>query len=57
VQNGWVGRIIPFELVQKSLLSYEMNLLKSKEDKLAEIANSFVDLLDSLTEEDKEGAM
>ncbi|MCH3976006.1 MAG: type I restriction-modification system subunit M [Bacilli bacterium] len=55
VQNGWVGRIIPFELVQKSLLSYEMNLLKSKEDKLAEIANSFVDLLDSLTEEDKEG--
>lgn len=55
VQNGWVGRIIPFELVQKSLLSYEVNLLKSKEDKLAEIANSFVDLLDSLTEEDKEG--
>ena len=55
VQDGWVGRIIPFELVQKSLLSNEMNLLKSKEDKLAEIANSFVDLLESLTEEDKEG--
>lgn len=55
VQEGWVGRIIPFELVQKTLLSNEMNLLKSKEDKLVMIANSFVDLLESLTEEDKEG--
>ena len=55
VQNGSVGRIIPFELVQKSLLSNEMNLLKSKENRLSEITNFFVEILDSLTEEEKEG--
>ena len=32
VQEGWVGRIIPFDLVQKELLSVELATLKTYEN-------------------------
>ena len=54
VQEGWVGRIIPFELAQKELLYSEMSTLKAHEDRLAEIASSYEEALDGLSEEDKE---
>jgi len=54
VQEGWLGRIMPFELVQKTYLQDELDKLKAMEDRLAEIAAEFETLLDSLTEEEKE---
>ncbi|MBI9008993.1 MAG: type I restriction-modification system subunit M [Tenericutes bacterium] len=54
VHDGYVGRIIPFDIVQVSLLKDEISLLKSKEKRLAEIIGSYQDILDSLSEEDKE---
>ena len=54
VQEGWIGRIIPFELVQKKLLGSELAALKAHEDRLAEITASYEEALDGLSEEDKD---
>lgn len=53
VQEGYVGRIIPFELIEKSILKSEYDLLKEKEQRLDEITSQFEELLDSLSEEEK----
>ncbi len=53
VQEGFVGRIIPFELIEKTILKNEYDLLKKKEQRLSEIASQFDELLDSLSEEEK----
>lgn len=55
VQEGWTGRIIPFELIQNTLLSHEKQDLQAKEIRLTEITSEYEDLFDSLTEEEKEG--
>jgi len=54
VQEGWKGHIIPFDLLQKSLLKKEYNLLNNKENRLQEILPEVEAILDSLSEEDKE---
>lgn len=55
VQEGWMGKVIPFELVQETLLDEELQELKQKENRLAEITAEIEELFDSLSEEDKEG--
>lgn len=55
VQEGWVGRIIPFDLIQDTLLADDRSALKAKENRLSEIASEYEELFDSLTEEEKEG--
>lgn len=54
VQEGWKGHILPFELVQQVCLSDQVNALKEKQDQLAEIPSSYEELLDGLSEDDKE---
>lgn len=54
VQDGWVGRIMPFLLVQQTYLKEELNSLKAKENRVLEIAAEYEELLDKLSEEDKE---
>lgn len=54
VQEGWIGRIMPFELVQQTYLQTELDELKTMENRLADITAEFEALLDSLTEEEKE---
>ena len=54
IQEGYKGRILPFELVQKALLSDELNKIKIKEERINEIVASYEELIESLTEEDKE---
>lgn len=54
VQEGWKGHILPFELVQQVCLSGQVNALKEKQDQLAEIPSSYEELLDGLSEDDKE---
>lgn len=38
VQSGWVGHVIPFELVQTTVLKADYDALKAKEARLDEIA-------------------
>lgn len=54
VQEGWVGYVLPFELVQQRLLSEELEALKAKEHQLAEASAEIESLMESLSEEDKE---
>lgn len=54
VQEGWIGHIIPFELVQTTLLSEDYNALKAKETRLAEIPSEYEEILDSMTEDEKQ---
>lgn len=54
VQDGWTGHVIPFELVQKEILTAQYNALKEKENRLAEIPSMYEEIIDSLTEEEKE---
>jgi type I restriction enzyme M protein len=54
VQEGWKGRIMPFDLVQQTLLKEELDSLKQKEDRLTQIEADYTDLFESLSEEEKE---
>ena len=54
VQEGWKGRIIPFDLVQNTLLLDEKQEIQKKENRLAEITSKYEELFDMLTEEEKE---
>jgi len=54
VQEGWLGRIIPFDLVQETLLQEEASALKEKEERLTQVTAEQQEILDSLTEEEKE---
>lgn len=54
VQDGWVGHILPFDLVQKSLLAGDLAALTKLEDRLSEITGEYEILLGELSEEDKE---
>lgn len=54
VQEGWIGHIIPFDLIQTTMLSEDKDALKAKETRLSEISSEYEELLDSLTEEEKE---
>lgn len=53
VQEGWKGRILPFELVQMTHHKKELDALRDKETRLSEIIASLEELLESLSEEDK----
>lgn len=53
VQEGFVGHIIPFELVQSTILYDEYEQLKEKENRINEIASLYEELLDSMSEEEK----
>ena len=54
VQEGWKGRIIPFDLVQNTLLLDEKQEIQKKENRLSEITSKYEELFDMLTEEEKE---
>lgn len=54
VQDGWVGHIIPFELIQKFKLSNELYELNKNNDRISEITSEYEELFDSINEEDKD---
>ena len=56
VQEGWKGRVIPFALVQDTLLASEKQAIKAKENRLSEITAEYEEILSDLSEEEKEGA-
>lgn len=54
VQDGWVGHIFPFALIQETLLAEESAALKTAEAQLSEIPAKQEEIFESLTEEEKE---
>ena len=55
VQEGWVGRILPFDLVQENLLKNELETLGDDESRLAEIEGELEELLEAFSEDEKGG--
>lgn len=53
IQDGWVGHVIPFELVQTTLLREDYEALKEKEARLDEIASELSEIIDSIDEGDR----
>lgn len=54
VQEGWKGRILPFELVQNLFLEDEVKAINNMEDEMLEISSDFSKIIDSLDQEEKD---
>lgn len=54
VQEGWVGRIIPFEIAQEVKLTDQLNSLKTKEERLIKIEAKYQEVIEKLQEEEKD---
>ena len=54
VQDGYIGHVIPFELIQSTILKEEATALANKNNELAEITNSYAEILENISEDDKE---
>lgn len=53
VADGFKGVIIPFELIQRTLLLEKTNEINDLENKLAAISSNYEEILESIDEEDK----
>lgn len=51
VQDGWIGHILPFELVQSHILTADVAKINSMEERLSVISSSCSELIDSLDAE------
>lgn len=56
VQDGWKGHVLPFELVQNTLLQEDLKAIQAKEDRLQEIPSEYTSLIDEMSEDDREAA-
>ena len=54
VQDGWIGHVIPFEVVQASILKEQADKVKAEESKVSELDAEYSELTESFTDEDKE---
>lgn len=55
VQDGLVGHVIPFDLVQKEMLNSQSEELTKLENRLNDISSTYEEILESLSEDEKEG--
>ena len=53
-QKGWKGHILPFDLVQRNILTDDYNHLLQTQEHLNHIEQQTVDLMDGLDEDDRE---
>lgn len=55
VQDGWIGRILPFELVQSTYLKSEWQALHDKEERLDMIGLDMEETLGELADDERDG--
>ncbi len=53
VQDGWVGRVLPFELVQRSLFADGLERIEAMEARTIQIGQEIGEILENLDDEDK----
>jgi len=54
IEKGWLGRILPFELVQQVHLKKEYDCLQQLENELAGAEASFADLIQDMPDEERD---
>jgi type I restriction enzyme M protein len=57
VQDGWVGHILPFELVQRILLQDDLAVLGAKEEELSSLSAVYDEILESLSEDERDSSI
>lgn len=57
VQEGWKGHILPFDLVQREILTDDLDELTALEERLEEISSLYMDIIESMEEEEKESSI
>lgn len=57
VQEGWLGHILPFDLVQDALLADKKASVTAFEARIAEIQSEYETLIDSLDEDSKQNLL
>ncbi|MDD3052745.1 MAG: N-6 DNA methylase, partial [Candidatus Cloacimonetes bacterium] len=57
IQDGWKGHILPFDLVQRELLTEDLEELQAIERRLTEITSLYVEIIDSLDAEERESSV
>lgn len=53
VQDGWMGKIIPFDIVKSTLLLDQLKVLNQKESDLLSLTGEVEEILDSIGEEER----
>lgn len=56
VQDGWQGRILPFELVQATYLAPQLTAIAQKQERLSIIAAMYEEVLDDIPEDERESS-
>ncbi|MGN0748472.1 MAG: type I restriction-modification system subunit M [Christensenellales bacterium] len=54
VQDGYIGHVIPFELIQSTILKEDATTLANKNNELADITNAYTEILENISEDDKD---
>ena len=54
IQDGWEGRVIPFDLVEKTLLSEQSNVLRNLEERLLACTSEIEQSAEELSEDERE---
>lgn len=57
VQDGWVGRIIPFALAQRIYFPEDLASLEKDKEQLADMDGRYTDLMDQLPEDEAESLL
>lgn len=57
VQNGWKGHILPFDLVQKEILTVDLEELQVIKNRLTKITSLYEEIIDSLDIEERESSV
>jgi type I restriction enzyme M protein len=52
VQEGWIGRVMPFLLVQENYFKHELNSLQEKENRIIQIASEIEEIVETISHDD-----
>lgn len=53
VQDGWIGRVLPFKLVQEEFLKSNLEDLQNKEERLLIVESEYLEITESLSEDER----
>ena len=53
IQDGWIGRVLPFKLVQEKFLKSNLEDLQNKEERLLIVESEYIDITESLSEDER----
>lgn len=57
IQDGWKGHILPFDLVQREILTEDLEEIQAIEKRLTEITSLYAEIIDSLDAEERESSV